>query len=194
MHLWDHWWRNAPKHKLKKSQWAAERNKLKCEGTEMSIYKQNQLSQLHWGSRLLSSLVLLSLGTHIKVTLPVLLTCNRPKTILREKLKTKQTAPADKQLLVRGKQTLAKLRCESSNSVAEFWTQVCSVCLLLSPKCGISRLSQFSACQCQRKGFLSFLLNTNQQKISAFAMAVLSTSAILWGERESSAKHPTFQS
>lgn len=199
MHLPDHWWRNGPKHKLNKSQWAAERNKLKCEGAEMSIYKQNQLPQLHWGSRLLSSLVLLSLGTHIKVTLPVLLTCNRSKTILREKLKTKQTAPADKQLLEHGKQTLAKLRCESSNSVAEFWTQVCSVCLLLSPKCGISRLSQFSACQCQRKGFLSFLLNTNQQnfqgsEISACAMAVLSTSAALWGEGESSAKHPSFQS
>lgn len=86
----------------------------------MSIYKQNQLSQLHWGSRLLSSLVLQGLGTFMKVTLPVLLTCNSSKTILREKLKTKQTALADKQLSVQGKQTLAKLRCESSNSVAEF--------------------------------------------------------------------------
>lgn len=113
MRLCDHW----PHIQANlKSQWAADRKKLKCEGVEESIYKQSQRPQLHWGSMRLRSLALPGLGIYkIKVIFPVLLTCNSSKTTLREKLETKQTAPAGKQLLEHGKQSLAKLRCEGKD-------------------------------------------------------------------------------
>lgn len=138
---------------------------MKSEDTEKSIYKQNQLSQLHWGSRLLRSLVLLDLGMD-KSDISSSAHLQQLQSHLKRKTQDRANCAGRQAALVHGKQTVAPLRCESNKGIAECWSQVCGVCLLpRSPKRGISRLSQFSALEwvAQRKGFLIVLLKTNQQ-------------------------------
>lgn len=91
---------------------------MKSEDTEKSIYKQNQLSQLHWGSRLLRSLVLLDLGMD-KSDISSSAHLQQLQSHLKRKTQDRANCAGRQAALVHGKQTVAPLRCESNKGIAE---------------------------------------------------------------------------